>query len=70
MYWSDTSRVEVNLRINETIRLLIAAKAKIKMSPYKIDVPKLFDSISTLPLQCLMAVYIILYKFLPLEAIQ
>jgi hypothetical protein len=47
----ETSRVDVNLRIKETIRLLIAAKAKIKINPYKIDVPKLFDSILLSPLR-------------------
>jgi hypothetical protein len=50
-YCSDTSRADVNLRINAKIRLLNTAKTTIKINPYRIEVPKLFDSILTLPLQ-------------------
>jgi hypothetical protein len=50
-YCSDTSRADVNLRINAKIRLHITAKTRIKINPYRIEVPKLFDSILTLPLQ-------------------
>jgi hypothetical protein len=50
-YCSDTSRADVNLSINANIRLLITAKTRMKINPYRIEVPKLFDSILTLPLQ-------------------
>jgi len=49
MYCSDDSLVEVNLRIREIIRLQMAAKAKIKINPYKTDVPKLLDSMFLSP---------------------
>jgi hypothetical protein len=41
--------MDVNLRIKEMIRLLIAAKRKMKMRPYNTAVPKLLDSIFVLP---------------------
>jgi hypothetical protein len=50
-YCSDTSRADVNLRTNAKMRLLNAAKTRMKINPYRIEIPKLFDSILTLPLQ-------------------
>jgi hypothetical protein len=49
MYCSEISRAEVNLSIREKIRELTAANKKIKINPYRMDVPKLFDSMFLSP---------------------
>jgi hypothetical protein len=49
MYCRDVSLADVNFRIKEIIRLQMAANAKIKINPYKTDVPKLFDSMVLSP---------------------
>jgi hypothetical protein len=49
MYCKLTSRADVNRRMVAKIKLLSAENKKIKIKPYKIDIPKLFDSIILSP---------------------